>query len=430
MNIKLMQPKNLGLSLMILASVGLSASFLQPIFTTRNRWILLGVLSAFLLGKKFSFRWLKSGFGLLLITYVCWCMLTFSWSSSPSLSLMKSVALLFVAVAMTSAGYAWVNEHSLETIFSYLAPLAIVSFLAGVLGKWSENSIVQSGDTVMYQGLIGGPNMFGMMFAMTSPFLLWQLYIHSRQAKKRMFWLLAVAFCILFLGLSNSRASILVFLLVGAGFVAGIDLNKKILLLFCAITVVSLTALLRPLVIESAEKKFIYKYATEEQGVFFTRQRVWEDSYAFALQGGVIGGGYGVTIGQPVFEGGLTAVGYGREKGNSQLAVMEETGLIGLFLYVLVLTALFHKILTAFSRERDKPRKIILGITVGTIVGMLVNSLFEAWWVAPGAPESFYFWALVGIGLGLSNQQAYRLPGQRPLWNASNIPSRFHGHRL
>jgi hypothetical protein len=32
---------------------------------------------------------------------------------------------------------------------------------------------------------------------------------------------------------------------------------------------------------------------------------------------------------------------------------------------------------------------------------MTVMGFFEAWWVAPGSPESIWFWAMVGIGLGL-----------------------------
>jgi len=33
--------------------------------------------------------------------------------------------------------------------------------------------------------------------------------------------------------------------------------------------------------------------------------------------------------------------------------------------------------------------------------GLFVQSIFEAWWVAPGSPEAVYFWALTGVSIGL-----------------------------
>jgi hypothetical protein len=37
---------------------------------------------------------------------------------------------------------------------------------------------------------------------------------------------------------------------------------------------------------------------------------------------------------------------------------------------------------------------------------MIANSVFEAWWVAPGSPEAAYFWGLVGIALGMGRHAA------------------------
>ena len=53
------------------------------------------------------------------------------------------------------------------------------------------------------------------------------------------------------------------------------------------------------------------------QGIFYTRQQVWDESLEHAMRGGFIGGGYGVTIGAPVWASeGFSSIGYGREKGN------------------------------------------------------------------------------------------------------------------
>src|SRR5208283_3167499 len=99
-----------------------------------------------------------------------------------------------------------------------------------------------------------------------------------------------------------------------------------------------------PNVNETLEQRYIRKApAGSEAAIFSSRQELWEESYEQAVKGGFVGGGYGVTIGDTDFAGGLTAVGYGREKGNSQLAIMEETGMVGLGLYVIFLVVLFHR---------------------------------------------------------------------------------------
>jgi hypothetical protein len=71
-------------------------------------------------------------------------------------------------------------------------------------------------------------------------------------------------------------------------------------------------ATVKPEILESTYKSYILKGTSEKSGILFSRQKVWEKSYANAEEGGWLGAGYGVTIGDTAFEGGLTAVGYGR----------------------------------------------------------------------------------------------------------------------
>jgi len=48
----------------------------------------------------------------------------------------------------------------------------------------------------------------------------------------------------------------------------------------------------------SLYERFIVKGNMSEDGaILYTRQEVWSESYELAKQGGFIGGGYGVTIG-------------------------------------------------------------------------------------------------------------------------------------
>ena len=181
---------------------------------------------------------------------------------------------------------------------------------------------------------------------------------------------------------------------------------------------------------EQLQQKLIYKHATRTQGVFYTRQDVWNVTYEKAKEGGWFGGGYGISIGdKSKFQFGLTAEKYGREKGNAQLAIIEETGIIGFVLYAASLFFLFARLINAVRRWPSGPEKVVIAITTSTVIGMIVGSCFEAWWVAPGAPESVYFWVITGVALGYSSTRPlsdHELA--KPVISRRLVDVQNHGH--
>ena len=128
-----------------------------------------------------------------------------------------------------------------------------------------------------------------------------------------------------------------------------------------------------------------------------------------------MGGGYGVTIGQDEFVlDNLNAANYGREKANSQLGIIEETGIIGIALYLTLLFVYFSKSIRFWrSLKPSDSRKVLMGIVLGTMLGMIAVSVFEAWWDAPASNESVYFWTLFGISLGLMRTIKRTVPYDR-----------------
>jgi O-antigen ligase len=122
------------------------------------------------------------------------------------------------------------------------------------------------------------------------------------------------------------------------------------------------------------------------------------------VAGGWAGVGYGISAGWETgdFQAGVTSVGYGREKGNSQLAIVEETGLVGLGLSLLVVVVVFRKLARGYRAAPSRDAKVLIGLVMGTLAGLLVQSVFEAWWDAPGSPEFVLFWVMTGVGLGVA----------------------------
>src|SRR5262249_50711354 len=146
--------------------------------------------------------------------------------------------------------------------------------------------------------------------------------------------------------------------------------------------VVLITAATSAAIVNIAYQDYILKGSDEASGILFSRQGVWQKSYENAEEGGWFGIGYGVTVGDTAFKGDLTAVGYGREKGNAQLAIVEETGVVGLAFYLILLLTLFTCLISAHIHEKNSDIKVSLGIVTGALAGLTAMSVFEAWWVA------------------------------------------------
>ncbi|MGH6823205.1 MAG: hypothetical protein ACRECP_08485 [Methylocella sp.] len=399
----LIEPSHL-FPLALVAFVGPTVSYVNSVFNTETRWLVLACLLMYLLLTRKLFRCLNGGFGLMLFANVLWCFLTWSWSDVPELTGAKAIAFAGVTLAATSGGMEWARTRRGDSLMAGLFPFTFLAIFAGFFGYSMPGASVDAGGGVtLYRGLTGNPNMLGMLAAMGLPYAVWRLYSSGRPGAPRHAYFVSVGLLIalvLIELLSMSRASFLVMGCIMVLYLLAQQMRRQAMYVL-AITVVAVVAVLAaPVSIHDNFRRFAHK-GNPDADIFFSRRGLWEVSYGQALKGGWFGGGYGVTIGETGFGGGLSAFGYGREKGNTQLAITEELGLIGLGLYGLLHARLFVHLARTFKQIRTRDEKVAFGIVTGAILGMTVNSVFEAWWVAPGAPESPYFWGLVGIALGL-----------------------------
>ena len=194
--------------------------------------------------------------------------------------------------------------------------------------------------------------------------------------------------------------------MLGIGFCLSLKLRRTSFILVLIMGALLIAAAAGTAILETTYNDYVLKGSAAESGILFSRQKVWEKSYENAQEGGWCGAGYGVTVGETRFVAGFTAVGYGREKGNTQLAIVEETGVVGLGLYLILLLTLFTPLVSAHIREKTSDIKVALGIITGCLAGLTMMSVFEAWWVGPGSVKSVYFWGLAGVGIGLAENSA------------------------
>lgn len=379
----------------LLSVMGVSIQYLSLVFTDKVRWVFL-----ILLGLQGLFNGLKKGnrpgIFLVLYLYLTWCLSTTFWSEVPELSFAKVLALMLVVFSMVLAGKSWVEQRGVDDTFGYLMPMSLAALAVAILGYFFSPFRY---DGYLFQGFAYGSNMFGALMAMSLPWSLWCSYIYRAIPRWRFFWMGLPVLTVVFILMSQSRASLLIAIFAIAGFMLAQSRRQRFFSLFSLLFVITLIFSFRPELFQSSVKQVVYKHGDE---ILATRQQSWEESLNAAELGGWMGAGYGVSIGSGSWQGGLSAVGYGREKGNSQLAIIEETGVIGLVFYLFVILSVSVLAGKAFIGSHVPQTRVAIGIAFGTWIGLHVQSVFEGWWGAPGSPESFYFWALTGVLLGLA----------------------------
>lgn len=101
--------------LALFAFAGPEVSYVNSVFNTETRWLVLACLFMYLLLTSNLFRCLNGEFGLMLFANILWCFLTWSWSDVPELTGAKAIAF---------AGVTWPSQaaelngraHARETL--------------------------------------------------------------------------------------------------------------------------------------------------------------------------------------------------------------------------------------------------------------------------------------------------------------------------
>ncbi len=390
-----------------------SITFLHILGNARF-FVLLTFLFIFIIKKK-VLRLFDVQFAFVLFVYLFWCFLTSFWSDIPLLSFMKSGFFIVTVVTLYCVGADWGKINSREKALDYLWMFALITLMTGFLGKIigdpNQTNIHATSNLIEYQGFSGGSNMFGSMMGMSFPFLLWKMYSAWLKKANRVVWTFLGISCLYFLILSVSRSAILMVLVTGLLFIFGLKLSKKIILLCISGFIVLSIITVNPssfFNMISVTNAYIYK--SDKTNLFQSRLSVWQSSYDAALEGGWFGLGSGIAFGKTDFnfDHGLTTSSYGREKGNSQLAIIEETGIVGFILFSVLLLVVFFRLLKLYIYSNNSEQRILLSIVSGALLGMLAESVFEGWWSAPGAAETMYFWLLVGVSRSLGTTTNHR----------------------
>lgn len=373
-----------------------------------------------------------------------WFLVTSLWSPYPEVSAMRALYFILISTGCISAGVLWIR-YSGRNFFELLLPANVVVVLLCVFSLITNIPFDSwtAGHGKGFMGFFGHQNLLASVLLFTLPAVfskLWkpvngkQIIVNSIEIKVESHLSTHYSLLIrpwrdlafgglltanlLLLTLTYSRSSILS-LVIGA--IVFLILNKNWEILsysFVAAAVITSIIYLTPAVNNFAHK--ILKKDFPE--VYSSRMWMWEPSYKAALEGGLFGLGYGIS--HPEIRSGEYSDRFEdsrliREKGNSSLALVEETGTIGLILFILPVFYLLLKFPDTRSRIPDKDYKSgirnqespfslhydeagsiripVSSILIASITAFILHAQFEAWWVGVGSVQLPLFFIYIGL---------------------------------
>jgi O-antigen ligase len=331
--------------------------------------------------------------GLLVFT-----VLSTAWSSVPLLSGSKSIMFLLVALVYSSAGALWMRYAPRKNAMDVLWPLALLGFVAGAGGAVDPRALVSMNETVqLYRGLAFNSNFLGMLLMGALPLPLWRMSQPKISTREKWFYYVILVGMLQLLMSTFSRASMLGAGILIAFYIMGRGVSR-FMLTFLALPIMLFAApAIFPEQTVNLVAQYVYKGSDPDAGVLASREEAWNASYEGAIQGGLLGLGYGVSYGYSDFSLGLASSDYGREKANLFLAIVEESGIVGLVLFVGMLLSLLRRGLAATTVVRSANDRILLFLLAGYIVALTVHAQFEAWMYSPGGALTPVFWAAAGM---------------------------------
>lgn len=394
------------LALGMLAFCSVDIAGLGSIFNTWVRWGVLFALAGHVALSPSRRRHMGGAQGVMILLLTGWFLSTTLWSEVPRLSFLKGLAYGLVAAVFFSLGAEAASVRRTRGLSIVVLGPALAASFAVATGGILSSPFVGGASLRLYRGATANPNFMGLLLLMGLPLLLHctARRLPHRTATFRNRRNFAVAIWLGLLILTRSRASIVaagLMLAIARGGGSSLRRSRTIgfaLVLVAAFGILNLFDAQQPI-----ERLILKGEAAASGDLLMSRRSVWADSVLASREGGVFGGGLGVSIGHYDYDDGASAASYGREKGNSTLAIIEEVGVVGLILFSAQILTVLHAAITIL-RRLTCPLDVAMTIrlSLGLFLALVTNAQFEGWMVAPGAAAVPVYWATSGYIITLA----------------------------
>lgn len=286
--------------------------------------------------------------------FTVWCLITSLWSPYPQTTIIRSVYFFFIFISALSVTHLWKKKYN---NINFLLPaniFIIILSLISLITNYPDDAWT-GGNALGFMGFAAHQNTLAMMLLFTMP----ALFINENKTKLLLIILLIMNLVLLIL--TYSRASLI------SVFIAAIIIYKY--KMKAAVTLAVTFILMLIIYLTSSEISHAVDKVIEKNSgsILANRTILWGPSYEAAKHGGIFGLGYGVSDPEIITSWGIYKEGrFVRETGNSILALIEETGIIGLALMAYLFYSFFR--ITKYSI-----------VITAFLTGFFIHSQFEGW---------------------------------------------------
>jgi O-antigen ligase len=334
-----------------------------------------------------------------------WFLLTLLWSSYPEISALRALYFILISTGCISAGILWIR-YSNKNIFDFLLPANLIVVLICVFSILTNipSDSWTAGHGKGFIGFFGHQNLLASVLLFTLPVVFGvKIKAQSKKLKVFIFILLTLNFILLILTYSRSAIVAMIF-----GLIVFLILNKNWKVLsYGFIVAVILTSIIyfTPSLNNFADK--ILKKDFPE--VYSSRLWMWEPSYNAAFEGGFFGLGYGIS--HPEIRSGEYSDRFEdgrliREKGNSSLALIEESGVIGLVLFLIPVFYILLRVIIGKDSLLTTQYSILntnYSLLTAALAAFILHAQFEAWWIGVGSVQLPLFLLYIGLTIHLAS---------------------------
>ncbi len=335
--------------------------------------------------------------------FFCYLLLTLLWTDNFLLTVTK-LLLYTPVVLLFFIGGSLLSTTQLQRPNPYwvMAPLYVLLLASSFLSY-----LTGGGVGGLFSGLTHNPNSLAAMLVFTSPWIVVALQQTPSGRKKRLLWVAASAGMV-FLLLTHSRTSIVMAIALISPVFWISKGTRKAMLAYALLMVVALAYGINPQIFGEINQSLVKK---SNDSILSSREGQMVTSLEKAREGGVFGVGYGLSAGMSEYwTFGSFSGDYSREKGSSQLAVIEECGIVGFLFYLLLIGGICLGTVRWGRLASVTPEgRLLFVLLLGFFVGAILHSMFEAWFLSPGM-ETSSFWAMVGISFGALYRTAVMAP--------------------
>ena len=383
---------------------GITFSLFFILAATRSidqiKWLSYSAPAFYLFFLIVGYKELKSKelwFSLLLIAFFgFWAMITALWSPYPRETFVRSFVFIVSSWGLIMAGFYWVKNFS-KNEFGFLIPINILLLLASLFSLITKiPNDYWAGYGYGLKSFWAHQNTFASLIIFTIPGI---FFLPFKDKRIRLLVTIVLSFLnVYILILTHSRTSLAVLFISVFLFPM---LTKRFTLLGVVIIIFAcITAFyFGNKDFRSISHNYLFK---TETSLLDRKKSTISETYQAAGHGGWKGLGFGVSDTTVVEKSQLNLIYHFegvrlvREKTVSIYALIEETGWVGLTLFLLFVGYLFYLTILTYLKTKGWTSALMICV----LLGMCLHAQLEGWWPGIGSVQFPLFMGVAGAAIG------------------------------